>query len=42
MANAYQKFFLKQWEPLADPMAVSEHFYSTLPDGKPVMRTTGQ
>lgn len=35
-ANAYQKFFLKQWEPLKDPVAVSEHFYSTLAGGKPV------
>lgn len=35
LANAYQKSFLKQWEPLADPVGDSVHFYDTLPDGKP-------
>jgi len=35
VANGYQKFFLKQWEPLADPVGDSKHFYSTLPDGRP-------
>ena len=41
VANAYQKFFLKQWEPLKDPLAASRHFYSTLPGGKPVRRDQG-
>lgn len=35
VANAYQKFFLPKWEPLADPLAASEHLYSTLPGGRP-------
>lgn len=38
VANGYQKFFLKKWEPLKDPLAESKHFYSTLPDGRPVRK----
>ena len=38
VANGYQKFFLKHWEPLKDPLAASQHFYSTLPNGGPELR----
>lgn len=38
LANGYQRFFLPGWEPLRDPLAASEHFYSTLPGGLPVRR----
>jgi len=38
VANAYQKLLLPKWEPLADPVGASEHFYSTLPGGLPVRR----
>ena len=33
--RAYQKFFLKEWDPLPDPIGSSTRFYDTLPDGIP-------
>lgn len=38
LANVYQRFFLPSWDPITDPVGKSQHFYSTLPGGKPVRR----
>lgn len=35
ITRAYRKFFLKEWDPLPDPIGASKHFYDTLPDGIP-------
>ena len=35
ITRAYQKFFLKEWDPLPDPIGASKRFYDTLPDGIP-------
>lgn len=39
LANAVQKFFLPKWNPLEDPIAESNVFYETLPNGTPVQHS---
>jgi hypothetical protein len=38
LANIYQRLALPSWDPLADPVGTSRHFYGTLPGGRPVRR----